>query len=52
VDVTDAFVEYARPLIGEEWVSVPLVNGRQRFARLKSVFAEKKLAAYTPQAYR
>lgn len=52
IDVTDAFVEYARPLIGEEWVSVPLVNGRQRFARLKPVFAEKKLIPYTPQAYR
>ncbi len=52
IDVTDAFVEYARPLIGEEWVSVPLVNGRQRFARLKPVFAEKKLIPYAPQAYR
>jgi 6-phosphofructokinase 1 len=52
VDVTDEFVRYARPLIGEDWVSVPLVNGIQRFARLQPVFAEKKLPAYVPQAHR
>ncbi len=52
LDVSDDFVRYARPLIGEDWVSVPLVNGRQRFARLKSIFAEKKCPAYIPQAQR
>lgn len=52
VDVTDDFVAYARPLIGNGWVSIPLVNGIQRFARLKPVFAEKKLPDYIPQAYR
>ena len=52
IDVTDNFVCYARPLIGEDWVSVPLVNGRQRFARLAPVFAEKKCAHYVPQAWR
>jgi 6-phosphofructokinase 1 len=52
IDVSDDFVRYARPLIGEDWVSVPLVNGRQRFARLKSIFAEKKCPAYIPQAQR
>lgn len=51
-DVTDAFVDYARPLIGDDWPSVPLVDGRQRFARLKPIFAEKKLPAYTMQGYR
>jgi 6-phosphofructokinase len=50
IDVTDEFIEYVRPLIGEDWVSVPLVNGRQRFARLKPAFAEKKLADYKPEA--
>jgi 6-phosphofructokinase len=50
IDVTDEFIEYARPLIGEDWVSVPMVNGRQRFARLKPAFAEKKLAGYKPEA--
>ena len=52
IDVTDEFVEYALPLIGNDWVSVPLINGIQRFARLRPVFAEKKLKPYTPQAYR
>jgi 6-phosphofructokinase 1 len=51
-DVTDDFVRYARPLIGDDWPAVPLVDGRQRFARLKPAFAEKKLPAYVLQAYR
>ena len=52
LDVTDDFVRYARPLIGDDWPSIPLVDGRQRFARLQPIFAEKKLPAYVPQAYR
>ena len=52
VDVTDDFVRYARPLIGDEWPSIPLVDGRQRFARLEPIFAEKRLAEYIPQAHR
>ena len=52
IDVTDEFIKYARPLIGEDWVSVPLVDGIQRFARLDAVFAEKKLPPHAPQAYR
>ena len=51
-DVTDEFVDYARPLVGSEWPSVPLVGGLQRFARLKPVFADKTLPAYVPQSYR
>jgi len=51
MDVTDEFLQYARPLIGEDWVSVPIINGRQRFARLKPIFADQKLSAYKPQAY-
>ncbi len=51
-DVTDDFVAYARPLIGEDWVSVPLIDGRQRFARLKPIFAKQVLPGYVPQAYR
>lgn len=50
IDVTDDFLKYVRPLIGEDWVSVPIINGVQRFTRLKPVFAEKKLAAYQPEA--
>ncbi len=49
-DVTDEFLDYVRPLVGEDWVSVPLVNGLQRFARFKPLFAEKKLPAYVPEA--
>jgi len=52
IDVTDDFVRYARPLIGDQWPAIPLVNGRQRFARLKKIFASPKLPAYVPQAYR
>ncbi len=51
-DVTDAFVNYARPLIGEDWPSVPLVNGLQRFTRFEKLFADTKLPAYTPQGDR
>jgi len=50
-DVTDDFLSYARPLIGEDWPSVPLINGQQRFARFEMKFATKKLAGYIPEAY-
>ena len=50
-DVTDDFVRYARPLIGDDWPSVPLVGGIQRFARFAMAFAEKKLPTYILQAY-
>ncbi|MEW4568023.1 diphosphate--fructose-6-phosphate 1-phosphotransferase [Tautonia sp. JC769] len=52
IDVTDEFVEYARPLIGSDWVSVPQVDGLARFARISQVLAPKKLATYVPQTYR
>ncbi len=52
MDVTDEFLKYAQPLIGDAWVEVPLENGVQRFARLKKVFAEKKCSPYVPMAYR
>jgi 6-phosphofructokinase 1 len=49
-DVTDEFLDYVRPLIGEDWPSVPIINGRQRFARFKMKFAEKKLPVYKLEA--
>ena len=52
VDVSDSFVRYARPLIGDNWPAIPLVDGRQRFARLERVFAPQRLPAYVPQAHR
>lgn len=51
-DVTDDFVRYAKPLIGQDWPSIPLVDGLQRFARLQPIFAPQALPAYTPQASR
>ena len=52
LDVTDDFLRYAQPLIGDSWPTIPLVAGRQRLARLEPVFAEQKLAAYQPHAWR
>lgn len=52
LDVTDDFVSYARPLIGDGWPAIPLVDGRQRFARLLPIFADPVLPAYVPQANR
>lgn len=52
LDVTDAFVDYAEPLIGDSWPTVPLVDGRQRFARLEPIFAERQLPEYKLQAWR
>ncbi|MBN2641655.1 MAG: diphosphate--fructose-6-phosphate 1-phosphotransferase [Victivallales bacterium] len=51
-DVSDEFVNYCRPLIGEDFPSVPMINGRQRFTCFKSVFADRKLPAYVPEDYR
>jgi 6-phosphofructokinase len=52
LDVTDDFVRYAQPLIGDSWPTIPLVAGRQRLARLDPIFAAQKLPAYQPQAWR
>ena len=52
IDVTDEFVRYAKPLAGDDWVSVPLVDGRPRYARLAVRFAEKLCPAYVPQGHR
>jgi 6-phosphofructokinase len=52
LDVTDDFLRYARPLIGDSWPAIPLINGRQRLARLKAIFAEPKLLPYVPEASR
>jgi ATP-dependent phosphofructokinase / diphosphate-dependent phosphofructokinase len=50
-DVTDEFVRYARPLMGDAWPAIPLIDGRQRFARLTRTFAAPLLSPYVPQAY-
>jgi 6-phosphofructokinase 1 len=51
-DVTDDFVKYARPLIGDDMVTLPVLNGRLRFARLKPIFANQALPKYVPQGDR
>lgn len=52
IDVTDEFLDYAAPLIGEDWVSVPMVHGLPRFARISRTFATRKLPDYVPETYR
>lgn len=51
-DVTDDFLTYCRPLIGQSWPMVPLVNGLQRFCQFKPVFADKELPRYQLQGHR
>lgn len=52
IDVTDDFIDYAMPLIGDGWPDIPIENGLQRFARLDIKFIDKKLPEYTPQRFR
>jgi 6-phosphofructokinase 1 len=52
IDVTDEYLAYAQPLIGQDWVSVPTVNGLARFARITFKLAPRKLPDYVPQTYR
>jgi 6-phosphofructokinase 1 len=51
-DVTDDFVRYAKPLVGSDMLTLPVIDGRQRMTRFQPIFAEKKLAKYVPQADR
>ena len=52
IDVTDDFVRYAKPLVGEGMVSMPIVDGRYRMTRLRPIYAAQKLPPYVPQADR
>ena len=51
-DVTDDFVRYARPLVGNDMISLPMVDGRQRLTRFEPIYADRKLENYVPQADR
>jgi len=51
-DVTDDFLRYARPLVGNDMIALPLVDGRQRLARFAPIYAQPKLPKYVPQADR
>jgi len=52
LDVTDDFVRYAKPLIGEGWPAIKIQDGLQRFARIKIALIDKKLPSYVPVRYR
>jgi ATP-dependent phosphofructokinase / diphosphate-dependent phosphofructokinase len=51
-DVTDDFIRYAKPLLGSEMITLPVIDGRQRMTRFQPIFAEQKLPKYVPQADR
>ncbi|PID58268.1 6-phosphofructokinase [candidate division KSB3 bacterium] len=52
LDVSDEFIRYAGPLIGDSWPEITIENGLQRFARLRMTCIDKKLPAYIPQRFR
>jgi 6-phosphofructokinase 1 len=52
LDVTDDFLRYAQPLIGDDWPDITIENGLQRFARFTVRFIEKKLPDYVPIRFR
>jgi len=52
LDVTDDFIAYARPLIGDAPPEIPYENGLQRFARFKLDFVPQRCEAYTPESLR
>lgn len=51
-DVTDDFVRYARPLVGDDMISLPMIDGRQRLTRFQPIYAPQTLPRYVPQADR
>ena len=51
-DVSDEFLKYLKPLVGEDMLSLPMLNGRQRMTRFQPIYADKKLSEYVPQADR
>jgi ATP-dependent phosphofructokinase / diphosphate-dependent phosphofructokinase len=48
LDVTDDFIRYAAPLIGDGFPQIPIEGGLQRFARFDITFTGKKCPAYLP----
>jgi 6-phosphofructokinase len=52
IDVTDDFIRYASPLIGDGWPEIDLERGLQRFARLDVRFVDKRLGSYVPKRLR
>jgi ATP-dependent phosphofructokinase / diphosphate-dependent phosphofructokinase len=52
LDVTDDFIHYARPLIGNGNPDIKIENGLQRFARFEMTLADKNLSDYVPVRFR
>ena len=52
LDVTDDFVSYAAPLIGDGNPPTPMEGGLQRFARFDIRFVDRKCRAYQPLRFR
>jgi 6-phosphofructokinase 1 len=52
LDVTDDFIHYAAPLIGDGDPDIPREKGLQRFARFDIRFIDKKLPEYAPVRFR
>jgi len=52
LDVTDDFINYAQPLIGERWPDIRIKNGIQQFADFKISFVGKKTVEYIPLHHR
>ncbi len=52
IDVTDDFIRYAAPLLGEGIAPLEFENGQLRFARLKLEPVAQKCAAYVPVGMR
>jgi 6-phosphofructokinase 1 len=48
IDVTDDFVRYAQPLIGDGWPEIPIEKGLQRFARLDDTCIARRTPEYVP----
>jgi 6-phosphofructokinase 1 len=51
-DVSTDFIRYAKPLVGEDMLSLPMIGGRQRLTRFEPIYADKKLPVYIPEADR
>jgi 6-phosphofructokinase 1 len=52
LDVTDDFIRYALPLIGESFAEVPLNAGIQDFARLEMRLVDRRRPDYVPSNFR
>ena len=52
IDVTDEFIDYAMPLIGDSPPVLPMEGRLPRFARLTDNYAPRRCADYTPEAHR